>query len=132
LPLVVFARHCALKPPQLTALPFVDCCYDSEDRRHAAAVFRGLIARYQSAIAHLQRQQAQAAPATPGLVLTNIVASKGERAGQHTLMQLGMAKEDAAAVVKDPHLQAVVKAMRHFYENVQVGATLSFHVAPSP
>jgi hypothetical protein len=77
------------------------------------------------------QQQAQAAPATLGLLLANIVAGKGEHAGQQTLIQLGMAKDDAAATVSTPAMQAAVKAMRHFYKTLQVGATLSLHVAPS-
>jgi hypothetical protein len=70
----------------------------------------------------MQGQQPQATPATVTLLLANIVAGKGERAGQHTLMQLGMAKDDAAAIVLQPDLQAAVRAMRHYYETLQVGA----------
>jgi hypothetical protein len=80
----------------------------------------------------MQRQQAQAAPATPGLLLANIVAGKGEAAGRCTLQQLRMSAEAAAAIVSTPAMQAAVSAMRHFYENEQVGAMLSFHEAPSP
>jgi hypothetical protein len=78
------------------------------------------------------QQQAQAAPATPAVLLANIVAGKGEDAGRQTLQQLGMSEEEADAIVRSPAFQAAVKAMRQIYKTPQVGATLSLHVAPSP
>jgi hypothetical protein len=80
-------------------------------------------------LAHLPQSPA---PANSGLLLANIVASKGEVAGQRTLQQMRMPEEEAAAMVGDPDMQAWAQSIRDYYQHVQVGATLSFHVVSSP
>jgi hypothetical protein len=149
-----------LKPPQLTALLSVDCCYAAEATEHAAAIFRDFLHRYQSMVARLQAavpqavvtlaqggdlpawqqaacQQLAQLPQSPGransgLLLANIVASKGKFAGQCALQQMGMGEVEAAAIVGDPDMQGCAQSICDFYEHNQVGATLSFHVASSP
>jgi hypothetical protein len=68
----------------------------------------------------------------PVLLLANIVAGKGHRAGRHTLVQLGVTREAADAILHRPALQAAVEATRVFYKHLLVGATMSFHAVPSP
>jgi hypothetical protein len=149
-----------LKPPQLTALPSVDCCYDAGDTKHAAAVFRGFFNRYLAIVAHMQASVTQAAvtlvlpgdllawqqeacrqlvklpqslaPASVGLLLANIIASKGKFAVQQALQQMGMPKEEAAETVGDPDVEAFAQSICSYYQHVRVGATLSAHVVSSP
>jgi hypothetical protein len=72
------------------------------------------------------------APASPALLFANIVAGKGEVAGRHTLMQLGMTAAAAAAILHSPALQATVKCIQTFYEDPQVGAVCLFMWYPRP
>jgi hypothetical protein len=54
------------------------------------------------------------------------VAGKGKRAGRQTLLQLGMSEAAADAVLHSPASQAAVKLIQTYYEDLQVGAAMSF------
>jgi hypothetical protein len=87
----------------------------------------------QAACRQLAQLPQSPGPATSGLLLANIVASKGKFAGQCALQQLGMSEVEAAAMVGDPNMQGCAQVMGDFYEhNMLVGATLSFHAVSSP
>jgi hypothetical protein len=68
----------------------------------------------------------------PVLLLANIVVGKGDRAGRHTLVQLGATREAADAILHHPAMQAVVEAIRAFYKHLLVCATMSFQTVPLP